>query len=114
MTDHTKIADSLISTILVTCQNMRRPKTPEEKQLLVKHWAGALSQTDYPPNVYEDALSSWLASAKAGDSPPYPGDILRHCRLVIERIESDPVRGPKLLEWREARRRERDRLLGQN
>ena len=109
-----QIAEALIDTMLVTCQNMRRPKTPEEKALLVKHWAGALSQTDYPPNVYEDALSSWLASAKAGDSPPYPGDILRHCRLVIERIESDPVRGPKLLEWREARRAERDRLLGQN
>ena len=114
MRDRSQVAEALIDTMLVTCQNMRRPKTPEEKQLLVKHWAGALSQTDYPPNVYEDALSSWLASAKAGDSPPYPGDILRHCRLVIERIESDPVRGPRLLEWREARRRERDRRMGLN
>ena len=70
MRDRSQVAEALIDTMLVTCQNMRRPKTPEEKQLLVKHWAGALSQTDYPPNVYEDALSSWLASAKAGDSPP--------------------------------------------
>lgn len=112
MSDKTAVAEKLIDMMLVTCQNMRRPKSPDEKNLLVRMWAGALSQTDYPPNVYEDALSSWLGEAKSGDSPPYPGDVLRHCRIVIERIESDPVRGPKLLAWREARRVERDRAQG--
>ena len=108
---HKPIADKLVTKMLVACQTMRRPRSAEEKRELVEVWANALSATDYPEDIYIDALSSWMAEAKAGDNPPYPGDILMHCRRVIERIESDPGRGPKLLEWREARRLERDRRM---
>lgn len=111
---HDAIADKLVTKMLVACQTMRRPRSAEEKRELVEVWAKALSVTDYPEDIYLDALSSWMAEAKAGDNPPYPGDILVHCRRVIERVEVDPVRGPKLRAWRERKRDERDRRVAPN
>ena len=56
---------------------------------------------NYPPNIYHDALDLIIANASSKDDAPMPGDILRACEKVIERIESDPVRRKGLYEWRE-------------
>ena len=87
----------------------RIPTERGEAEFFVSSWANALNRdVDWPAHVYQEALDSYFASLTGRSSTPVPGDIREHCRKVIERIESDPVRGPKLREWREQRRLERE------
>lgn len=87
------------------------PSKQSDRDKLVNLWAGALSSTAYPPNVYEEALRSWLMEATSDSNPPMPGDIIRHCRKAIERIEQDTQRRKKLEKWREQRILDRDRAM---
>lgn len=111
MTDLTKVASDLIDEIKLVCPRFSMPSKASDREKLVKLWAGALSSTSYPPNVYEEALRSWLMDATSESNPPMPGDILRHCRKAIERIEQDPRRRKKLEKWREQRMNDRDRAM---
>lgn len=80
-----------------------KPSDPDEWQDLVETWRDALNVADvaYPPSIYLEAITSWLSQAKSTSFPPFPGDILEHCQIVMSRIDRDPVRGPKMREWRE-------------
>ena len=60
-----------------------------------------LSGNYYQQHVYLDAVTSWLKTADVKSAPPYPGDILRHCRLVVEEMERDPSRRDDLYSWRD-------------
>lgn len=88
-----------------TCWNFRKPESREDLESLVRVWRRALSRVVVPQCVYVEAVESWLASASAGAPPPYPGDILRHCGIVMAQVERDPARRVKLAEWRERRDR---------
>ena len=101
MAIYLKDAQEVVDRLIASCWNFRTPESPQQKKMLVEMWQQGLSGYNYPPFVYQEAVSSWLASAKNNPAPPYPGDILEHCRRVIERIESDPKRRPGLEKWRE-------------
>lgn len=100
--------------ISANCYNFRKPDGPEELDAIVTTWQKALSGWIYPQDIYIEAVSSWLKHAKAGDPPPYPGDILGHCKRVMSEIEADPVRGPKLEEYRRQYAIERGESLSGN
>ena len=104
--DYRAIADDLLATIRLTYKWAKVPKDQAEADRIADFWAGALRAAGvvYPPFVYREALQSYGASASVRDDAPMPGDILRHCRVVVERIERDPSRRPALERWRDERR----------
>lgn len=106
-----RVARNLVENIKLSCPRFSVPKDHDAYERLIRLWSSALSVVDYPPNVFEDAFALWLRGASSQDNPPMPGDILAACRRVVAEIESDPVRGPRLREWRERRRDERIRRL---
>ena len=110
----TETAQEVVDSLIRNCWNFRKPETAEDKKKLVESWQKALDGYIYPPYVYIDAVSSWLSKAKAGDAPPYPGDILHHCVLVVDKIESDPARRPALEKYRRDYARWRGEMLSGN
>lgn len=104
-----RIADDMIDKIKIVCPRFSVPSDARNRQILVGSWARALSSTVYPSFVYDMAVDSLFQEASRDDNPPLPGDILRHCRKVVGRLERDPVLGPQLEEWRERRLLERER-----
>ena len=108
-----QIAEKMIKRIKLVCPRFSVPADEDDHAELIKVWAGALrGQMEYPRSVYWKALEIYASTATRDDNPPMPGDILRFCRLAVERMESDPVTREKLSQWREARRLERDRRMG--
>lgn len=94
----------VLRRIMRACWNFKKPETREDGEVLVQMWQEALSGNIYKQHVYLDAVTSWLKHAEAGGPPPYPGDILRQCRVVIDEMERDPVKREELYKWREAYR----------
>lgn len=94
----------VLRRIMAGCWNFRKPESREDMETLVGMWQEALSGNIYKQHVYLDAVTSWLKHAEAGGPPPYPGDILRQCRVVIDEMERDPVKREELYKWREAYR----------
>lgn len=103
------IAENMLRKVKLICPRFSMPSDAEDRALLVEMWANALgARVVYPRVVYDKAFELFSSSAGRDDNPPMPGDILRHCRFAIERIEVDPVLGPKLHEWRAQRFAERE------
>ena len=104
--DYRSVARDLLADIRLSFKWAKVPKDEDEAARIENAWAGALKAGGvvYPPNIYREALQSYMASASARDDAPMPGDILRHCRVVVERIERDPERRPALERWRDERR----------
>lgn len=103
------LAEKIVKRLITSVRQFSKPDTPEEYRDLVIEWRDALNfppQT-YRPHVYEEAVTSWLSQAKSTSWPPMPGDILEHCGYVMERIYADPVRGPEMRAWNEARKQAR-------
>lgn len=103
------LADKIVKRLIASVRQFPKPDSPEEYKALVVEWRDALNwpEQSYRPHVYEEAVTSWLATAKSTSWPPMPGDILEHCGLVMERIYQDPVRGREMREWNEARKQAR-------
>ena len=103
------LAKKIVDDLGMFVRQFPKPTDPVAYTKLVDQWEKSLNMSDnkYPPNVYEEAVSSWLAAATSKTFPPYPGDILEHCHKVMERIARDPVRGPKMKQWQEDRRMSR-------
>lgn len=101
--DFGKIAADLIEEIGLAFKWFRPPEDRDGYMRLVSRWERALRAAGriYPPFVYSEALDLIIANAKASDDPPMPGDIISAAEKVIERIESDRVRGPALKKWRD-------------
>ena len=98
-----KVAVELIDNIELAFKWFTIPDDKSKYDRLVSQWERSLRAAgmNYPPNIYHDALDLIIANASSKDDAPMPGDILRACEKVIERIESDPVRRKGLYEWRE-------------
>ncbi|MCG9423037.1 hypothetical protein, partial [Escherichia coli] len=69
----------------------------------------AFSKVRYPEFVWARALGSILSTAKAGDNPPMPGDVLHHCRLVVDSLHGDELK--QIEQLRAERKAEQDREL---
>ncbi|WP_288833726.1 hypothetical protein [uncultured Corynebacterium sp.] len=104
--DYGAIARDLLADIRLLFKWAKIPANEEEAQRIESRWARSFASAGvvYPAFVYSEALDSFFAQASAKDDPPLPGDILRHCRVVVERIERDPSRRPALERWRDERR----------
>lgn len=104
----------LLRTIKVACPRFSLPGDDKDLQTLVGIWCRSLNvDMNYPAFVYQAAVDSYFATASRDDNAPMPGDIRRHCKRVVERLEVDPIQGPKLREWRESRDRDRElRVVG--
>ena len=98
-----KVAVELLDNIELAFKWFTIPDDKAKYDRLVSQWERSLKAAgmNYPPNIYHDALDLIIANASSKDDAPMPGDILRACEKVIERIESDPVRRKGLYEWRE-------------
>ena len=103
MIDYKPIAEELLDRIALSFKWFTAPEEKEKYEKLVAQWERSLKAAgmNYPPNIYGEALDLIIANASSRDDAPMPGDILRACGKVIERIESDPVRRKGLYEWRE-------------
>lgn len=109
----TEQADKIVQRIIANVWRFKVPQTPEEYADLVETWRDSLnfSPSTYPPAIYLEAVTSFLSEATHDTNPPMPGDILLHCKKVMDRIAKDPDRGPKMRAWQEARREARTRML---
>ena len=106
------IAERMLKDIKASCPRFSWPADRDDRDRLVSLWARALRYgSEFPRFVYSDAVISYAASASRDDNPPMPGDILRHCKLVMDRAVSDPELRPTVEKWREARRSYRDAAL---
>lgn len=85
------------------------PDDETELRDLTRMWAYAFSKVRYPEFVWARALGSILSTAKAGDNPPMPGDVLHHCRLVVDSLHGDELR--QIEQLRAERKAEQDREL---
>lgn len=103
MIDYKKIAEDLIDGIALSFKWFTAPEDKGKYDRLVDQWARSLKSAgmNYPPNIYDEALDLIIANASGKDDPPMPGDILRACERVMEKIESDPARRRGLYEWRQ-------------
>lgn len=103
--DFKAVAQDLLELIWLGFHYARAPESVDDRERVARLWAGALKAggSVYPPAIYAEALESYMASASAKGAPPMPGDILRHCRLVMERVERDPKRREALQRWRDER-----------
>ena len=98
-----KVAVELIDNIELAFKWFTIPEDKAKYDRLVSQWERSLRAggLHLPPNIYFEALDLIIANASAKDDAPMPGDILRACDKVIERIESNPVRYKGLKEWRQ-------------
>lgn len=105
--------EGILKRMMSMMWNFHRPEDPQEYADLVGEWEKALNfvGTKFPPFVYDEAVTSFLAEATSKTYPPLPGDILDHCKKVMEKIKTDPVRGPKMREWQQQRREHRVAML---
>lgn len=88
-----------------------KPSEPKRMQALSNAWAYALGKYVYPDHIWLEAVDEFYSRSDSWGAAPMPGDILDCARVVMERAERDPVRGPKVRAWREARQDERDKLI---
>lgn len=101
----TDLAQQIVEELGMFVRQFHIPSDPAQYMRLVAQWEKSLNMgKKYPPHIYLDAISSWLAEATHKTFPPYPGDILEHCRKVMDRIGDDPIEGPKMKKWWEDRR----------
>lgn len=103
------LAEDIVKRLMRAIRQFPKPDTPKAYKELVTEWRSALNfpKVSYPPHVYERAVTSWLSEAKSDSWPPMPGDIIEHCKKVMTAIHDDPVEGPQMREWQEARREAR-------
>lgn len=106
-----KVAGQVLAKIEVLFPKFSIPKEPDRLKVVVNAWSHALSKYRYPDEVWLEAVDEYFSQPGLGGEPPYPGDVLNAAKRVIERVERDPVRGPKLRAWREKRQEERDEAL---
>lgn len=85
------------------------PDDDGELQDLIRMWTYAFSKVRYPEFVWARAMGSILSTAKAGDNPPMPGDVLHHCRLVVDSLHGEELR--QIEQLRAERKAEQDREL---
>lgn len=109
----TEQVDKILKRLMSMMRTFPRPTDPQEYTDLVGEWEKALNfvGTKFPPFVYDEAVTSFLSEATAKTYPPLPGDIINHCKKVMDKINADPVRGPKMREWQQQRREHRVALL---
>lgn len=106
-------AMQIVQTLIDMAPRFRTPTSPEKFNEIVGHWHRALNLNNsvIPQQIYLDAVDSWLSEANQDTWYPAPGDIIAHTRKVMERIDRDPVRGPKMREWLEEQKQARIALL---
>lgn len=85
------------------------PESAKEKANMIRGWAYAFSEVHYPEFVWDRALYMILKHAKANDNPPMPGDVLHHCRLVVDSLHGDELK--QIEQLRAERKAEQDREL---
>ena len=109
----TSQVDEILKRLMSMMRTFPRPESEEDYRKLVSEWERALnfSGTKYPPAIYAEAVTSFLSEATVKTFPPLPGDILLHCKKVMERIHSDPARRAKIEKWQQQRREHRVALL---
>ena len=102
------LAKKLVDTMMANIPTFPKPKATDkltEEQAyveMVKLWHDTLNfrKEKYPPFVYEEAVVSWLSEATADSWAPKCGDIMNHCKKVMDRIKEDPVRRKKMEQWK--------------
>ena len=105
------VAREVLEKIDLLFPKFDMPSEPKRLQAVVNAWAYALGKYVYPDNIWLEAVDEFYSRSDSWGAAPLPGDILDCARVVMERAERDPVRGPKVRAWREARQDERDRLI---
>lgn len=85
------------------------PTDPEDANELVSDWDYAFSGVNYPGFVWARAMGSILRSAKAGDNPPMPKNVLDHCKIVVDSLHGEELAVVEGL--RMERQAQRDREL---
>lgn len=106
-----KVAMRVIEKIDVLFPRFTIPQEQGKMAMLVRSWASVISRYRYPENIWLEAVDEFFAQADSFGSPPMPGDVVRCCRLAVERAERDPERAPALRAWRERLQDERDARL---
>lgn len=106
-----KIAGQVLSKIEVMFPKFSIPKEQDRLEVVINAWAYALSKYHYPDEIWLEAVDEYFAQPGISGEPPFPGDVLNAAKRVIERVERDPQRGPKLRAWRDKRQAERDEAL---
>ncbi len=98
------IAEQTLKRIKAICPRFSLPADKSERADLIQIWAEALF-ADYvwPRTVYKKAIVIYATTATREDNPPTPGDMIRFCIQAVDRMESDPVEGPRLQRWRDER-----------
>lgn len=108
-------AAKIVQTLIDMAPRFKTPDSPEKFAEIVGHWQRALNLNPslIPKSVYIEAVDSWLCEANQDTWYPAPGDIIAHTKKVMQRIDRDPHRGPKMRQWLEKERQERiNRLVG--
>lgn len=102
---------TLAANILKLAGNLVPDRVPTPNPEIVKAWAAALDK-NYPAELWADAVYLWAAEL-VGDRMITPREILKAAKIVLQRWEIDPVRGPQLRAYRERLRDERDRQIAE-
>lgn len=105
------LAREVLEKISLLFPKFQMPTEPKQLGAVVNAWSYALGKYVYPDNIWLEAVDEFYSRSDSWGAAPLPGDILDCARVVMERAERDPVRGPKVRAWREARQDERDRLI---
>lgn len=111
--DQVRIAAKVLHLIEVNWQSFSVPTNEERAAEMGRSWARVMARFSWPEAVWVEAVDMALAEATSRSRPPMPGDLIRHGRAVMERIEADPSRADGLRRWREERRARRDAWLEQ-
>lgn len=97
--------------VLVMCKDINpRFPNPENNPNMANAWATVFSRYPVPAGAYFEAVVDFFAHDTEGEIPT-AGQIVKHCRQVVARWESEPARRQQLTQWREARRDARDAAI---
>lgn len=107
------VALEVLEKIDLLFPRFEMPSEQKRLEAVVGAWAFALSKRSYPDFIWLEAVDEFFSRSNSFGAPPMPGDLLECARSVMERVERDPERGPKLRAWREARQDERDQRIAE-
>lgn len=107
-----RIAEKMIGDIKAVCPRFSIPHEDEDFVRLIRIWARAIFfDREYPRFIYDEAIAAYANTASRDDNPPMPGDILRNCKIVMDKAVADPVKGGIIADWRDSRAAYRESLL---
>lgn len=101
---------NLANNVLRAGKAISPDRFPKPSRDVVAIWADILGSIHVPVEVWPDAVKLW-ATEVTSQRMCTPAELKRAAKVVLERWESDPVRGPQLRAHRQALQDERDKQL---